>query len=83
MPIYTCFVWSLSLTEIAKATTTVLCNKVQKKKYYTVPAEILCFHDYGQEIAYTLLYYPKIGRNHRQNNGKKSQNFTRMTSLIS
>ena len=31
-----------------------------------VLAEISCFHDYGQELALSLLYYLEIGRNHRQ-----------------
>ena len=32
----------------------------------TVPAEISCFYDDGQELALSLLYYLEIGRNHRQ-----------------
>ena len=32
----------------------------------TVPAEISCFHDYGQELALSLLYYFEIGREHLQ-----------------
>ena len=32
----------------------------------TAQAEISCFHDYGQELALSLLYYLEIGRNHRQ-----------------
>ena len=32
----------------------------------TVPTEISCFLDYGQELALSLLYYFQIGRNHRE-----------------
>ena len=32
----------------------------------TLSAEISCFHDYGQGLALSLLYYLEIARNHRQ-----------------
>ena len=36
------------------------------KERDTLPAEISGFHDYGQELTLSLLYYLEIGRNHRQ-----------------
>ena len=32
----------------------------------SVPTEISCFHDYGQKLALSLLYYLKIGRKNYQ-----------------
>ena len=32
----------------------------------TAPAEILCIYNYGEEIAFSLLYCLKVGKEHLQ-----------------
>ena len=32
----------------------------------TVAAEVSCFHDYGRELALSLLHYHEIGRNNHE-----------------
>ena len=36
------------------------------RKTWQIMTDGSCFHDYGQELALSLLYYLEIGQNHRQ-----------------
>ena len=48
-------------------------SDIESRYVSIVPAEISCFHDYGHELALSLLYCLEIERNHRQK-GQKQRN---------
>ena len=68
--IETYFFVHISLPKFAKIKKTsergscnVCCLTLERD---SVPAEMSCFQDYGQELALSLLCCFEIGRNHRQ-----------------
>ena len=60
--------------EIERNTLHLLKKNVSVFVFSSVPAEISCFHDYGEKFALSLLYYLKIKikrKNHQSDESKE------------